>query len=86
MFAGEHMCFSISQAGCSALKPCSPSPRNANAAGFEERLGGPTVTGFVVQRTGSFSQALMLSAGLSLLSAASYLMLVRQPIQSDPPG
>ena len=44
-----------------------------------------TVTGFIVQRTGSFSQALLLSAGLSLLSAAAYLLLVRQPIQPDHP-
>ena len=50
---------------------------------FGGYLGGalaPTVTGLIVQRTGSFSQALMLSAGLSLLSAAAYLLLVRQPI------
>ena len=53
---------------------------------FGGYLGGafaPTVTGLIVQRTGSFSQALLLSAGLSLLSAAAYLLLVRQPIQSD---
>jgi sugar phosphate permease len=56
---------------------------------FGGYLGGalaPTVTGFIVQRTGSFSQALMLSAGLSLVSAAAYLLLVRQPIQSNPVG
>ena len=51
---------------------------------FGGYLGGalaPTVTGLMVQRTGSFSQALLLSAGLSLLSAAAYLLLVRQPIE-----
>ena len=55
-----------------------------NCGGY---LGGalaPTVTGLIVQRTGSFSQAFLLSAGLSLLSAAAYLLLVRQPIQSEP--
>ena len=36
-----------------------------------------------LQRTGSFSQALSLSAGLSLLSAAAYLLLIRQPIHAD---
>jgi MFS family permease len=54
---------------------------------FGGYLGGalaPAVTGFIVQRTGSFSQALMLSAVLSLLSAAAYLLLVRQPIQANP--
>jgi MFS family permease len=57
-----------------------------NCGGY---LGGalaPAVTGLIVQRTGSFSQALMLSAVLSLLSAAAYLLLVRQPIQSNPAG
>jgi len=38
-----------------------------------------------VQRTGGFSQALLLSAGISLLSAGAYLFLVRQPIQADSP-
>jgi nitrate/nitrite transporter NarK len=53
---------------------------------FGGYLGGalaPTVTGLIVQQTGSFSPALMLSAGLSLLSAAAYLFLVREPIQAD---
>jgi nitrate/nitrite transporter NarK len=53
---------------------------------FGGYLGGalaPTVTGFLVQRTGSFSEALLLSAVLSLLSMAAYLLLVRQPIQAE---
>jgi sugar phosphate permease len=52
---------------------------------FGGYLGGalaPAVTGFIVERTGSFSQALLLSAGVSLVSAAAYLLLVRRPIQS----
>ncbi|HXJ41523.1 MAG TPA: MFS transporter, partial [Bryobacteraceae bacterium] len=52
---------------------------------FGGYLGGalaPAVTGLILQRTGSFSGALMLSAGLSLLSAAAYLLLVRKPIQA----
>jgi MFS family permease len=56
---------------------------------FGGYLGGalaPTVTGFIVQRTGSFSQALLLSAALSVVSAATYLFLVRQPIQYDSVG
>jgi sugar phosphate permease len=53
---------------------------------FGGYLGGalaPTVTGFIVQRTGGFSQALLLSAGISMFSAAAYLLLVRKPIQAD---
>ncbi len=51
---------------------------------FGGYLGGalaPALTGLIVQRTGSFSQALMLSAGLTLLAAAAYLLLVHKPIQ-----
>ncbi len=53
---------------------------------FGGYLGGalaPTITGFIVARTGSFSPALMLSAGLSLVSAAAYLLLVRGPIPAN---
>ena len=42
----------------------------------------PTVTGLIVQQTGSFSQALILSAVLSVVAAAAYLWLVRGPIPS----
>ncbi|MDE3195330.1 MAG: MFS transporter [Acidobacteriota bacterium] len=50
---------------------------------FGGYLGGalaPAVTGFIVQETGSFAQALLLSAGLCIVSAAAYLLLVRGPI------
>jgi MFS family permease len=53
-----------------------------NCGGY---LGGalaPAVTGFIVQATGSFSQALILSAVLTLISAGAYLLLVRKPIVS----
>jgi MFS family permease len=53
---------------------------------FGGYLGGalaPTVTGLIVQKTGGFSAALFLSAGLTMLSAVAYLLLVRQPIQAD---
>jgi MFS family permease len=53
---------------------------------FGGYLGGalaPAVTGFIVQSTGGFSRALLLSAVLSVISAAAYLLLVRQPIPSE---
>jgi len=53
---------------------------------FGGYLGGalaPTVTGLIVQRTGSFAPALLLSSGVSFLSAVAYLLLVRQPIHSS---
>jgi MFS family permease len=54
---------------------------------FGGYLGGalaPMLTGFIVQRTGSFSQALLLSAVIAVLAGAAYLLLVRQPIQVHP--
>jgi MFS family permease len=51
---------------------------------FGGYIGGalaPLLTGFIVQRTGSFSQALFLNAGITLVTASVYLALVRQPIQ-----
>jgi MFS family permease len=57
-----------------------------NCGGY---LGGalaPALTGMMVQRTGSFSQALLLAAGFSLLAAAAYLLLVREPIGSNSGG
>lgn len=53
-----------------------------NCGGY---LGGalaPALTGLILQRTGSFSGALLLSAGLSVLAAAAYLFLVREPIRA----
>ena len=52
---------------------------------FGGYIGGalaPTITGFIVQRTGSFEQALLLGAFIALVGAASYILIVRQaPIQ-----
>ncbi len=53
---------------------------------FGGYLGGalaPTLTGFIVSRTGSFSQALLLSAAISLAGAAAYLLLVNRAIHTD---
>jgi sugar phosphate permease len=53
---------------------------------FGGYLGGalaPTVTGFIVQATGSFVPALLASAVIGLLSALAYLVVVRgEPISS----
>ncbi|MDQ6700080.1 MAG: MFS transporter [Acidobacteriota bacterium] len=78
-----------SSASWATVPIAAPSQYTASLGSIQNfggYLGGalaPAVTGLIVQRTGSFSQALLLSAGLSLLSAAAYLLLVRQPIQSD---
>ncbi|MBV8817595.1 MAG: hypothetical protein JO022_04505, partial [Acidobacteriaceae bacterium] len=56
---------------------------------FGGYLGGalaPTLTGLIVERTGSFSQALLLSAALSVVGAAAYLILVQKPIEPHTAG
>jgi MFS family permease len=79
-----------SSAAWATVPIAAPSQYTASLGSIQNfggYLGGalaPTVTGLIVQRTGSFSQALMLSAALSALSAAAYLLLVRQPIHADP--
>jgi MFS family permease len=53
---------------------------------FGGYIGGalaPTVTGLIVQRTGSFTQALLLSAGLTTVAAVLYLILVRNTIRIE---
>jgi MFS family permease len=50
---------------------------------FGGYLGGalaPTVTGLIVQTTGSFVPALVVGALIGIASAASYLFIVDQPI------
>lgn len=53
---------------------------------FGGYLGGalaPTVTGFIVQATGSFVPALLVSAGIGLVSALMYLVVIRaEPIST----
>jgi sugar phosphate permease len=51
-----------------------------NFGGYVGGALAPTVTGYIVQGTGSFSGALMLAALLSLVAAGAYLALVREAI------
>ena len=67
------------------------APTNCTASlgavqNFGGYLGGalaPTVTGLIVQATGSFVWALVVGAVIGTLSAASYLFVVRDPITAD---
>ena len=64
------------------------APTNCTASigamqNFGGYLGGalaPTVTGLIVQHTGSFIPALVVGAVIGVASAASYLFVVHQPI------
>jgi MFS family permease len=62
------------------------APANCTASlgsmmNFGGYIGGalaPTVTGFIVQSTGSFEQALLIGAAVALFGALSYLLIVRR--------
>ncbi len=76
----------VSSAAWATVPIAAPSQYTASL-GSIQNFGGylgaalaPTVTGVIVQRTGSFADALMLSAALALISAVAYLLLVRRPI------
>jgi MFS family permease len=86
--ASLFLIYIVSSAAWATVPIAAPSQYTASL-GSIQNFGGylgaalaPAVTGLIVQRTGSFSPALILSAGLTLLSAAAYLLLVRRPIPS----
>ena len=67
------------------------APANCTASlgsimNFGGYIGGalaPTVTGFIVQATGSFEQALLIGAAIALVGALSYILVVRrEPIHA----
>ncbi|HEU5021792.1 MAG TPA: MFS transporter [Bryobacteraceae bacterium] len=76
----------VSSAAWATVPIAAPSQYTASL-GSIQNFGGylgaalaPTVTGIIVQRTGSFADALMLSAAIALVSAVAYLLLVRHTI------
>jgi cyanate permease len=81
--------FGASASGMSWALSSVAAPANCTASlgaiqNFGGYLGGalaPTVTGFIVQATGSFKPALLSSAAIGLVSALAYLLIVRgEPI------
>ena len=78
-----------SSAAWATVPIAAPSQYTASLGSIQNfggYLGGalaPVVTGLIVARTGSFSQALLLSAALTLAAAAAYLFLVRETIHAD---
>ena len=81
--------FGASASGMSWALASVAAPANCTASlgaiqNFGGYLGGalaPTVTGFIVQATGSFTPALLVSAAIGLFSALMYLVVIRgEPI------
>jgi sugar phosphate permease len=80
----------IASAAAWATVPVAAPSQYTASLGSMQNFGGylggalaPMVTGFIVQRTGGFSQAFLLSAAVTVCSAAAYLLLVGQPIQAE---
>ena len=74
------MCSGLYWALASAIAPSNCTASAGSLANFGGYIGGaivPTATGFIVQATGSFTPALLLGGAIALLSALSYLVLVR---------
>jgi len=81
----------IASAASWATVPIAAPSQFTASLGSIQNFGGyiggalaPTITGYILQATGSFSQALMLAAGIAALGGVAYLALVRQPIQASP--
>jgi MFS family permease len=84
--------FGASASGMSWALSSVAAPANCTASlgaiqNFGGYLGGalaPTVTGFIVQATGSFVPALLVSAAIGLFSALMYLVVIRgEPITAS---
>jgi len=81
-----------SSAAWATVPVAAPSQYTASLGSMQNfggYLGGalaPTITGFMVERTGSFSQALFVSAAVSLCSAVAYLLFVGEPIHAEEAG
>ncbi len=76
----------VSSAAWATVPVAAPGQFTASLGSIQNfggYLGGalaPMLTGFIVERTGSFSPALLLSAAITIVSALAYLLLVRGPI------
>jgi MFS family permease len=77
----------VSSSAAWAMAPIA-APANCTASiGSMQNFGGyfggalaPTITGFIVQATGSFAPALIVGAAVALAAAIIYLLIVRDPI------
>lgn len=78
-----YLCSSSAWAMASVAAPANCTASIGSMQNFGGYIGGalaPTVTGFIVQRTGHFGPALLTGAVIALAAAAGYWLLVREPI------
>jgi MFS family permease len=85
MFLG-YVSSSTAWAMASVAAPANCTASLGSIQNFGGYLGGalaPTVTGFIVQGTGSFVPALMVGAGIGVVSAIAYFVVIRAPITTS---
>jgi MFS family permease len=78
-----YFCSSSAWAMASVAAPASATASIGSVQNFGGYIGGalaPTVTGFIVQATGSFTPAFLTGSAVALVAAAIYWTLVREPI------
>lgn len=94
---GAVICISLAifSTGCAAgghwsmVSAVSPPGSMASSASIQNCGGyigatfSPIVTGFVLDVTGSFQVALLIAAGVAVVTAGLYSLLIRQPIDLD---
>lgn len=87
--ASLFLIYIVSSASWATVPVAAPSQFTASLGSIQNfggYIGGalaPMCTGFIVQETGSFKEALLLSACITLVCAGAYLALVRQPIHAS---
>jgi nitrate/nitrite transporter NarK len=85
-FEAPHLASGMSWALASVAAPAHCTASLGSIQNFGGYLGGalaPTVTGFIVQATGTFVPALLVGAVIALASALAYLVVIpNRPIRS----
>jgi sugar phosphate permease len=82
MFLG-YVASSAAWAMASVAAPANTTASLGAMQNFGGYVGGalaPMVTGFIVQATGSFVPALMSAAGIGVVCAIAYVLIVRRPV------
>jgi MFS family permease len=85
----SYCCSSAAWAMASVAAPANCTASIGSVQNFGGYIGGalaPTVTGFIVQWTGSFAPALITGSAVALATAALYWVLVRDPIPAADPA
>ncbi len=84
-----YLCSSSAWAMASVAAPANCTASIGSMQNFGGYIGGalaPTVTGFIVQGTGSFSLAFITGAVIALVAAAGYWTLIQEPIPAATAG